>query len=250
MGLAEEVLATSIAMPGRMIHPRSGALAFQRYSADPANAIRSVSRNGLNIALLNAAEREPGVEIVFSRRCLSVDFDHREAEVQDEVSGAIVRTPFQHAIGADGAFSGVRGSMQKRDRFDYSQSYLSHGYKEMTIPAAADGGFRIEKHALHIWPRGSYMMIALPNQDGSFTCTLFWPFEGPNSFAALQSAQEIRSFFQEQFPDAIPLIPDLVDDFQNNPTASLVTVRRCRRTHRRRRSCGRSFLRAGDECQL
>jgi kynurenine 3-monooxygenase len=225
VGLAEEVLATAIRMPGRMIHPRSGPLAFQKYSADPANAINSVSRNGLNITLLNAAEREPNVRIIFGKRCLGVDFEKRIADVQDEATGAVEQVAFQHAIGADGAFSGVRGSMQKRDRFDYSQSYLSHGYKELTIPAAEGGGFRIEKHALHIWPRGTYMMIALPNQDGSFTCTLFWPFEGPNSFEALRSAEDIRNFFKDQFPDAVPLIPDLVDDFQNNPTASLVTVR-------------------------
>lgn len=225
VGLAEEVLATAIPMPGRMIHPRSGPLAFQRYSADPANAINSVSRNGLNITLINAAEREANVDIHFSRRCVGVDFERRIAELLNEETGAVEQVGYRHVIGADGAFSGVRGSMQKRDRFDYSQSYLSHGYKELTIPAGAGGSHQIEKHALHIWPRGSYMMIALPNQDGSFTCTLFWPFEGPNSFAALRSAQDIDRFFREQFPDAVPLLPDLVDDFQNNPTSSLVTVR-------------------------
>jgi kynurenine 3-monooxygenase len=120
--------------------------------------------------------------------------------------------------------------MQKRERFDYSQDYLTHGYKELTIPAGPGGSFLIEKHALHIWPRGSFMMIALPNADGSFTCTLFWPFEGDNSFAALRKESDVLAFFNEQFPDAVPLIPDLVHDFLHNPTSSLVTVR-CRPWH-------------------
>ncbi|HBS28845.1 MAG TPA: hypothetical protein DEB06_05215 [Phycisphaerales bacterium] len=224
VGLADGVLAGAIPMPGRMIHAKDGSLSFQRYSKDGTQAINSVSRSGLNCMMLDAAEREPGVEIVFGRRCVSVDFDRRRAVL---VGGAGEReeVAFQHAIGADGAFSGVRASMQLRDRFDYQQSYLSHGYKELTIPAGEGGAFRMEKHALHIWPRGSYMMIALPNPDGSFTCTLFWPFEGPYSFAALKKAEDVLWFFRVEFPDAVPLIPDLVRDFQENPTASLVTVR-------------------------
>lgn len=229
-GLDRVVLDTAIAMKGRMIHPVAGPLAFHPYSVDPEKCINSVSRSGLNMTLLNEAQRTPGVTIHFGRRCLGMDFDTRRANVLDVATGLVSTIDTETVIAADGAFSGVRSSMQKRDRFDYAQSYLEHGYKELTIPPAHGRGWRIEKHALHIWPRGTYMMIALPNQDGSFTCTLFWPFEGPNSFAALRDPASITSFFESQFPDAIPLIPDLVDDFMHNPTASLVTIR-CRPWH-------------------
>jgi kynurenine 3-monooxygenase len=129
-------------------------------------------------------------------------------------------------IGVDGAFSAVRQSMQSAiANFQYDESYLAHGYKELTIPPAPDGSWRMEKNALHIWPRKSFMMIALPNPDGSFTCTLFWEFEGPRSFATTKTNDEVRRFFEEEFPDAVPLMPGLLDDFRNNPTGSLVTIR-------------------------
>lgn len=244
-GLADEVLATAIPMRGRMIHPPQAnpTLTLLPYSRDPANHINSVSRSGLNITMLNAAERMPGVRVHFGQRCEGMDFDTGRAEVHDLATGTRRWINTHTVIGADGAFSCVRSSMQRRDRFDYSQSYLEHGYKELTIPPvdaqdeSSNPGvespqaslhrdrFRIEPNALHIWPRGSYMMIALPNQDGSFTCTLFWPFDGPHSFAALKSREDILRFFQEHFPDSLPLIPNLADDFLHNPTASLVTVR-------------------------
>lgn len=230
VGVAEAVLATAIPMKGRMIHPKAGPLAFQPYSKDPTLAINSVSRGGLNAVLLDIAEREPRVKIEFGQRCLGMDFDTGRAEVQDTASGHTRTIDTETVIGADGAFSGVRGSMQKRDRFDYSQSYLEHGYKELTIPPAADtrgpfGKFRLDPNALHIWPRGTFMMIALPNQDGSFTCTLFWPYSGPNSFSTMRSGREALAFFERQFPDSLPLIPALSDDWEHNPTASLVTVK-------------------------
>ena len=129
-------------------------------------------------------------------------------------------------IGVDGAFSAVRQSMQRQMAdFQYDESYLAHGYKELTIPPASDGGWRMEKNALHIWPRKSFMMIALPNPDGSFTCTLFWEFKGLRSFETMKSDEEIRGFFAEEFPDAVPLMPTLLEDFRQNPTGSLVTVR-------------------------
>src|ERR1700730_7646877 len=129
-------------------------------------------------------------------------------------------------IGVDGAFSAVRQSMQLRvDRFEYDESYLPHGYKELTIPPGPDGSWRMEKNALHIWPRKSFMMIALPNPDGSFTCTLFWEFEGPRSFAMIKADEDVRRFFEEEFPDAVPLMPKLLEEFRNNPTGSLVTIR-------------------------
>jgi kynurenine 3-monooxygenase len=140
-------------------------------------------------------------------------------------------------IGVDGAFSAVRASMQQKiDNFQYDESYLAHGYKELTIPPALDGSWRIEKNALHIWPRKSFMMIALPNPDGSFTCTLFWEFEGPHSFATTKTDEDVQHFFEEEFPDAVPLMPTLLEDFKNNPTGSLVTIR-CAPWYYRDRVC-------------
>ena len=128
-------------------------------------------------------------------------------------------------IGCDGAFSVVRGALQRLDRFNYSQSYLDHGYKELTIPPTSTGDFAMPPGGLHIWPRGGFMMIALPNKDRSFTCTCFWPFTGPNSFVALGDDDEILSFFKRHFPDVVPLMPTLVADYKRNSTSSLVTVR-------------------------
>lgn len=230
LGLADEVMRHAIPMRGRMIHPLSGEQAFQQYGATGREAINSVSRAGLNIALLNAAEREPGVRIHFGKRCVGVDFDRREAQVLDGASGAREAVRFDTAIGADGAFSAVRAAMQVRERTDYSQTYESHGYKELTIPPAEDetgdhGRFRLAPNALHIWPRRSYMMIALPNEDGSFTCTLFAPYEGVDGFESIRTGADVRRYFETRFPDAVPLMPTLEEDFLHNPTGSLVTVR-------------------------
>lgn len=224
-GLADEVLVASIPMRGRMIHPRRGATAFQPYSKGAALAINSVSRADLNAVLLTAAERMPGVTIRFDQRCTGMDLDSGRAEVLDGATGQMRTIGTETVIAADGAFSAVRASMQRRDRFDYSQHSLEHGYKELTIPAGPNGSHRADPNALHIWPRGTFMMIALANLDGSFTCTLFWPFSGPNSFETMRSGADARAFFEREFPDAVPLIPDLESDWDHNPTASLVTIR-------------------------
>jgi kynurenine 3-monooxygenase len=148
------------------------------------------------------------------------------AGVSSASGNAIIDARGDAVIGVDGAFSAVRQSMQlKIDNFQYDESYLAHGYKELTIPPGPDGSWQMEKFSLHIWPRKSFMMIALPNPDGSFTCTLFWEFEGPRSFATTKTDDEVRRFFEEEFPDAVPLMPNLLDDFKNNPTGSLVTIR-------------------------
>ncbi len=240
VGLAEAVLRDSILMRGRMIHHPDGTLAFQPYGKDDREALHSVSRGGLNRLLVEAAARYPGVEMHFEHRCTGLNVEAGQLEL---AIGAEVRhVRAEVIVGADGAFSTVRSALARRERFDYSQEYLTHGYKELTIPAGPGRTFLMEKHALHIWPRGTFMMIALPNADGSFTCTLFWPFEGPNSFAALKSPGDILSFFKEQFPDAVPLMPELVHDFQHNPTSGLVTIR-CRPWH----VAGRVVL-LGDAC--
>jgi kynurenine 3-monooxygenase len=240
VGLAERVVSESILMRGRMIHHPDRSLTFQPYGNDDSQALHSVSRAGLNRLLVEAAAAYPSVELHFDHRCIGADLDAGTLEFNHDDQIKLVAAPA--IIGADGAFSAVRAAMQKRDRFDYSQDYLTHGYKELTIPGGPNSSFLIEKHALHIWPRGSFMMIALPNADGSFTCTLFWPFTGDNSFAALRKESDVLAFFNDQFPDAVPLIPDLVRDFLHNPTSSLVTVR-CRPWH----VDGRAVL-VGDAC--
>ena len=238
VGLDKHILEhDAIPMRGRMIHPVSGPLAFQPYSADPNDAINSVSRGGLNVSLLNLAAKERGVEFSFDRPCLDVDPD-RGAAIFEAPSGP---EPVEAdlIIGADGAYSAVRGRLQKMDRFEYSQSYLEHGYKELVIPAKQRrsetakqggekaGGFAMEANALHIWPRGGAMMIALPNRDGSFTCTLFWPWEGESGLNSLTTHGQVTAFFREHYPDAVPLMPTLAEDFFRNANGSLVTVR-CR----------------------
>jgi kynurenine 3-monooxygenase len=242
IGLADEVLASAILMRGRMIHSPSGDLTFQPYGKDDTQALHSVSRAGLNLLLVNAAARHPSVRLVFDHRCTGLDLENGTLEFHDGAILSNVKVPAEVVIGADGAYSAVRGQLQKQERFNYRQDYLGHGYKELTIPAGPCGAFRMEKHALHIWPRGSFMMIALPNQDGSFTCTLFWPFEGPGSFAALTTEEAVLDYFRRQFPDAVPLIPELAHDFLHNPTGPLVTIR-CQPWH----WSGRVVL-LGDAC--
>jgi kynurenine 3-monooxygenase len=224
LGIANEVLKHAIPMRGRMIHPKSGTLHFAPYDVDPNKHINSIGRAALNTTVIEAAQRYANVRVYFNHRCTEVDLDHAVAYL--ETGNGQVRARGDAVIGVDGAFSAVRQSMERKiDNFDYDESYLPHGYKELTIPPAPDGSWRMEKNALHIWPRKSFMMIALPNPDGSFTCTLFWEFEGPRSFATAKTGEQIWSFFREEFPDAVPLMPTLLEDFRQNPTGSLVTIR-------------------------
>src|SRR4030095_10479505 len=212
-------------MRGGMIHEKSGALHFSPYDRDPNKCINSIGRGALNTVVIEAAQRYPNVAVKFSHRCTDVDLDAPSAQLLNVSTSQPLTASADGIIGVDGAFSAVRRSMQRLDRFEYSQSYLAHGYKELTIPPAADGAWRMEKNALHIWPRKSFMMIALPNPDGSFTCTLFWEFDGPRSFANTKTDVEVRRFFDEEFPDAVPLMPELLSDFNENPPGSLVTIR-------------------------
>lgn len=208
-------------MHGRIMHNRQGELSFQPYGNE-GQFINSVSRSALNIVLMNKAE-SLGVEFKFDQRITKVDLDKTTITVDHQKSST--ETKYDYIIGADGAFSAVRGAFQITDRFDYSQEYIDHGYKELHIPAGKAGAFKLEKNALHIWPRESFMMIALPNPDGSFTCTLFFPFEGTPSFSHLKTDAEVSMFFESTFPDAVSLMPTLLEDYNTNPTSSLVTVR-------------------------
>src|SRR5438128_9368592 len=233
IGIAHEALQHAIPMRGRMIHSKSGELHFAPYDVDPKNCINSIGRGALNTTVIEAAQGYSNVRVHFNHKCTDVDLDLATAYLVDSGVEAAVSAANQEVtargdaiIGVDGAFSAVRQSMQlKIDNFQYDESYLAHGYKELTIPPGPNGAWQMEKNALHIWPRKSFMMIALPNPDGSFTCTLFWEFEGPRSFATTKSDPDIRRFFEEEFPDAVPLMPNLLDDFRNNPTGSLVTIR-------------------------
>ena len=225
LGIADEVLQHAIPMRGRMIHDKSGDLHFSPYDRDPNKHINSIGRAALNTTVIEAAQRYPNVRVHFNHRCTDIDLESATAHLDVE-NGQPVRAQGDAIIGVDGAFSAVRQSMQRKiGNFEYEESYLPHGYKELTIPPGPDGGWRMEKEALHIWPRKSFMMIALPNPDGSFTCTLFWEFEGPRSFATTKTDYDVRRFFDEEFPDAVPLMPALLEDFRENPTGSLVTIR-------------------------
>jgi kynurenine 3-monooxygenase len=225
LGLADEVLQHAIPMRGRMIHDKSGALHFSPYDRDPNKCINSIGRAALNTVAIQAAQRYPNVRVQFNHRCIDVDLEAPVAHLLNTQTNQSFAAQADAVIGVDGAFSAVRRSMQRLERFEYSQSYLAHGYKELTIPPNPDGSWQMEKNALHIWPRKSFMMIALPNPDGSFTCTLFWEFEGERSFATTRSDDQVRRFFDDEFPDAVPLMPTLLQDFKENPTGSLVTIR-------------------------
>lgn len=221
-GIADDIRAIAIPMNGRVMHDLAGNQTYQAYGLE-GQAINSVSRGELNKTLLTVAERH-GVEIVFDARCTEVDLNTASARFVLP-SGDTVTAEADVLFGADGAYSAVRGRMQFTDRFDYSQTYLKHGYKELHIPSGDAGAFKLEKHALHIWPRHSFMMIALPNLDGSFTLTLFFAHEGATSFEQLRTRESVEAFFHEQFPDAVPLMPTLIDDFFTNPESSLMMVR-------------------------
>lgn len=223
VGADATVRDIAIPMRRRVMHDVKGQLSYQPYGKD-GQAIYSVSRGLLNQRMLDMAEQLPNVSMHFEQKVVHTDLE--AAQITTENSQGEHHTfEADYLFGADGAFSQVRGSMLKRDRFSYEQEYIDHGYKELSIPPAKDGGFQMEKEALHIWPRGEYMLIALPNPDGTFTCTLFFPFEGDPSFSSLNTVEKARTFFQEQFPDALALMPDFDQEWRDNPNSSLCIIR-------------------------
>ena len=223
-GLWNNMRQIIIPMTGRMMHSTASELTFQPYGRNESEVINSISRGELNMALMNAAESQ-GVYICFQRRCTGIDLKTGTVQLRDEQTGENKAVAAKVVIGCDGSASAIRGEMLKLNRFNFSQQYLDYGYKELTIPAGPDGKHLLETNALHIWPRGNYMLIALPNVDGTFACILFLPFEGPDSFARLNSYSDVIEFFQSRFPDTIPLMPDLAANFFANPTGSMVTVK-------------------------
>lgn len=228
IGVHEDVIRGLIPMEGRMIHHQTGNTHFQTYSGREGEHINSVSRGGLNMALLDQAEVFPNLTLRFDTPCTHVDLETGLAHFRDDTNGRSFIREASLVIGADGAGSAVRASMLAqgpRLRFDYRQDWLSHGYKELSFPPTRDGQWAIEKHALHIWPRGGFMMIALPNPDGSFTVTLFLPFSGETGFEAMPDGPSVRRYFENWFPDTLPLMPELETEYFANPTSSLGTIK-------------------------
>lgn len=223
-GLWKQMEKIVIPMKGRMMHSVSSQLTFQPYGKSAADVINSISRAELNIALMNAAEAS-GVKIHFEKRCVGINLNSGTLQLHDEAKGESQSLEASIVIGCDGSASAIRGEMLKRPRFNFSQEFLDYGYKELTIPAGPSGEHVLEKHALHIWPRGNYMLIALPNTDGTFACILFLPFEGSDSFERLPTRASVVDFFGSRFPDALSLMPALADNFFANPVGSMVTIK-------------------------
>jgi len=217
-----------IPMLGRMLHDKEGNTFLSRYSGRKDEYINSISRPGLNMLLLDTAEALPNVELVFNKACEEVDLERGIATFRDYDSGEMVTYNKSVIFGTDGAGSAVRKSLfdHRNFLFSFSQEWLTHGYKEITIPAAEGGGFRTHKEALHIWPRGEDMLIALPNLDGSFTVTLFLPYSNSDyCFDNLTTPEMVTEYFSKEFPDAVELMPNLVEEFFENPTGPLGTIK-------------------------
>ena len=221
VGIDEQIREHAIPMSKRVMHGMDGTLTAQSYGKD-GQAIWSVSRSGINEQLLDLAEQEATVEVFFEQRLRDVDFSNASASFSHQDSSSEVQADY--LFGADGAYSKVRRLAQETPRFSYSQSFMPQCYIELTIPPNADGSFKMEKEALHIWPRKDFMLIALPNPDGSFTCTLFLNYEGDVSFAALTEQSSVTKFFNHNFPDAIPLLENPVEEFMQKSANPLFLV--------------------------
>ena len=219
----DEVMAQAVMMRGRMVHFLDGRQQLQRYGRDDSEVIWSIHRGDLNICLLDLAE-QAGARLHFNRRLENVDFDAKTARFVDDRDASTHDLAFVALVGADGAGSSLRAAMMRLSDLGERTEFLDHSYKELEIPPAADGSFKIEPNALHIWPRGHYMCIALPNDEKTFTVTLFLPNEGDPSFATVKSAAEAKALFQRDFADAVPLIPALEQDWGRNPPGLLATL--------------------------
>ena len=225
VGIADDIKKIAIPMYGRFIHHKDGTNAYQPYGKDN-QAIYSVSRADINMKLMDLAEQQENVNIQFNKKCTLINRKDLAITFEDNLTKETSNSSADLLFGADGAFASSRLSIQlQSDRFEYNQHYIDCGYKELIIPAGKNGEFLLDKNALHIWPRGSFMMIALPNPDGNFTCTLFLPFEGEKSFFNLKTDKQVEEFFKSEFSDAFTLMPTLISDFKTNATASLVTVK-------------------------
>ena len=225
VGVEHEVDSIAIPMPGRIMHDLEGNETYQPYGKE-GEAIYSVSRGGLNAKMMDIAEQRGKATIHYNIQCVGADLDAGIVHLKNSLTGVHFDDKADVVFACDGAFSAVRyNAMQKTDRFDYSQDFIDDGYRELLLPANEDGSYKIDKNALHIWPRGRFMLIALPNEDGSFTCTLFMPFKGENSFETLTNDEAVTQFFKETFPDFYDLCPNLLESWHGNPLSSLAIVR-------------------------
>lgn len=224
VGLESEVQKMVIPMHGRMIHDIDGSNHFIPYGKED-QAIYSISRGDLNKLLVNEAEKAEGVNFLFDHRCSRIDFERNNITFEDNMGERYDHAHADVIFGADGAYSEVRYEMQRTPNFNIHQQHEPYGYKELHIPPGPGGKHLLEKNALHIWPRGSFMLIALPNLDGSFTVTLFASFYGENSFEQWTTPDRVQQFFEKQFANVLPIMPDLPKTFFENPTSSLVTIR-------------------------
>jgi len=228
VGLESKVESLCIPMHGRMIHDKEGNTFLSNYSGRENESINSISRELLTALLLDEAEALDNVTIEFNKRSTKVDFEAKIGHFEDTVSGGAFEVSADLIFGTDGAGSSLRKSyfQERKFLFSFSQNYLTHGYKELTIQPTKSGEFKAFKNALHIWPRGDFMIIALPNLEGSFTVTLFLSYEtGEYNFNNLTTPEIVTEFFKKEFPDALDLMPDLVEEFFENPTAPLGTVK-------------------------
>jgi len=226
VGVLDKVMAEAVKMPGRMLHSVEGNLQFAPYGKDSSQYINSISRGGLNQLLMTEAESYPDVNIHFNQKCTDINFDTCTITIEDYTTKEIQTFTGCTIIGGDGANSSVRNALEKEmEDYKANVDWLEHGYKELSIPPMDNADFALEKNALHIWPRGNYMLIALPNADGSFTCTLFFPYHGAISFESLDSPEKVQAFFEEQFGDAVPHLVHLQEEFANNPVGKLGTLK-------------------------
>ena len=224
VGVGEAVRALTVPVYGRLIHDVEGKLTFQPYG-NHHEAIYSIERNDLNRVLLDFAERHFPINFSFQQKCLDVDLTVPAVELKNQISGETTRHRAERIFGADGAYSAVRMQMQKKTRLNFSQQYWSQGYKELHVPASVNKNWTSEKNVIHIWPRGNYMLLGFPNLDGSFTCSLHLPFEGPLSFDSIRTEDDLRRLFNDSFSDAVSLIPGLVNDFFAHGANSMITIK-------------------------
>jgi kynurenine 3-monooxygenase len=225
LGMESQVLAETVPMRGRMIHSVTGELTFQPYGRDDADCIYSISRGGLNKLLMTRAESTGKVKFHFNERVLAYDSDARSLTLRHEKSDVMRNVEVSRVVGTDGSASVIRDEVMRKAGATASEEVLNYGYKEIQLPSGAKGSHQLEKNALHIWPRGTFMLIALPNFDGSFTCTLFLPFTGPVSFESLSNREEVHAFFSQNFPDVLKFLPHLEEEFFGNPTGRMITVK-------------------------
>jgi len=223
-GVFDDIAPALLPMRGRLIHYQNRDTAFQPYGQRPNEVIYSVSRHRLNQALIEVAAKLPGIHLHFQHRFESADFSSETAQIRDLQHDRIITVPMQPLLATDGAGSLMRRELNAHRLIQASETDLEHGYKELSIPPGPAGHFPMANDALHIWPRGNFMLIALPNDDGSFTATLFLPKRGPISFESLNNAKTIDQFLSHHFPDAHELMPHLLEEFRAHPVGFLGTV--------------------------